>query len=978
MIFKDPDADKAKRQLELINGLLRHIRRLTHCPAEAVDPVDEPARVLRAVHRSGVLVSPPETGLAEPWLFTAGKDSPSLLAELRREIASCDQIDILVSFITHSGVRRMLDILQTATATDAMGKQRTRIRVLTTTYTGATEQAAVDELARLPGCEVKVSLDGRRSRLHAKAWIFHRRTGFGSAYVGSSNLSGAALLGGLEWTVKFTQRRDEALFERARAHFESLWNHDEFWPYDPSNLEDRVTLSRALRRESGDSPTNLVTFFDLEPKTYQQEMLDQLQFERQHGRNRNLVVAATGTGKTVVAAFDYRQETRGKGLPRLLFVAHRQEILTQSLRTYREVLRNHDFGDVLGGGSEPGSYDHLFATIDGVTNRRLVERFGPDYWDTVVIDECHRIAASRFHRLVSTVQPRVMLGLTATPERADGQSILPYFTNRPDGSPAVELRLWSALDLQLLAPFEYYGIDDDTDFSGVPWGHADEEVRAIDQLVTGNRARARQVAQEWQRLTGNATESKTLIFCVSVAHAEFMTDYLNAAGLPALCVTGDTHREERRRAPSRLRRGDVCALVTVDLFNEGIDLPEVDTLLLLRPTQSPVVFQQQIGRGLRLAPGKESCLVLDFVGRHRSDFRFDRLFTPLTGLTRRELERSVQDGFSQLPVGCHFQLARITREQVLASLRTLAQQTWARLRADLQAYAALGRPVELSTFLEEQAIELEDVYRPNGSSGWTALRRAAGLFSGVKADEEEYFGRRFAGLLHEDDPRQVTLIRRVAESRAEGPFAESQDQDRLQMLAYQIDGTNDRVGSGEAFLERLRQAPAMLDELGELGAVLESRERLLYRPIPGAEDVALCPPRPVLPPGDTYGLRLVHGEETPAISKWRAGAGPEEDGTSVCDPRQEQGFSRSDRLPRSCDQPRAFPLAEPEFGRTVDKRRATVHRKPLERLDIPALCPSASGRSVRCSRAWSSGALRGREADEHRLAAHRANATEDL
>jgi superfamily II DNA or RNA helicase len=838
--LQGPDPERATRQLELINELLSHIRRATAAASDAVDPLATPARVLRAIHLSGVPVSPPETGLADPWLFTAGKDSPSLLAELRREIANCDQIDLLVSFITHAGVRKMLDILRTATATDALGRQRTRIRVLTTTYTGATEQAAVDELAGLHGCEVKISLDGRRSRLHAKAWIFHRQTGFGSAYVGSSNLSGAALLGGLEWTVKFTQRRDEAMFERARAHFETLWNDDEFEPYDAFNQEHRVTLSRALRRESGDQPTTEPTFFDLQPKAYQQEMLDQLQFERQQGRSRNLIVAATGTGKTVVAAFDYRQESSGKSLPRLLFVAHRQEILTQSLRTYREVLRNHEFGEILGGGSEPVSFDHLFATIDSVTTRELVERFGTEYWDTVVIDECHRMAASRFHQLASAIRPRLMLGLTATPERADGRSILPYFTNRPDGSPAVELRLWSALDLQLLAPFEYYGIDDETDFSTVPWGKAEEEIRAIDQLVTGNRARARQVLHEWQRLTGNARASRTLVFCVSVAHAEFMASYLSAAGLPALCVTGDTSRDERRRAPVRLRNGEVCALVTVDLFNEGIDLPEVDTLLLLRPTQSPVVFQQQIGRGLRLSPGKESCLVLDFVGRHRSDFRFDRLFTPLTGLTRRELERSVQDGFSQLPAGCHFQLGRITREQVLASLRTLAQQTWSRLRTELQTYAALRRPMELAAFLNEQAIELDDIYRASGPSGWTALKRAAGVLAGFRGDEEEYFGRRFTGLLHEDDPRQVTLIRRVAESRGQGPFDEPQDSDRLQMLAYQVDGSNDRVGSGADFLGRLRQAPAMLDELGELGAVLESRERLMYRPLPDAEDTALC------------------------------------------------------------------------------------------------------------------------------------------
>jgi superfamily II DNA or RNA helicase len=833
------NSETLKQQVELINALLAQIR-IQGRASEMTDAVVEPPQILRGIHRLQNPTTGPETGLGEPWLFTAGKDSPSLLSELLREIESCDQIDVLVSFITLAGVRKMLDILRTATATDAHGEQRTRIRVLTTTYTGATEQAAVDLLSELPGCEVKISLDGRRSRLHAKAWIFHRRTGFGSAYVGSSNLSGAALLGGLEWTVKFTQRGDEAMFLRAQTHFETLWNDDEFQHYDRTNQNHRAKLKQALVRESGEVIIAQSTFFDIQPKVYQQEMLDQLQIERQQGRHRNLVVAATGTGKTVVAAFDYRDESLGKGRPRLLFVAHRQEILTQSLRTYREVLRDYAFGDVLGGGNEPDSFEHLFATIDSVDIKGLVERFGPGYWDTVVIDECHRMAGSRFHKLASTIKPRIVLGLTATPERADGQSILPYFTNRPDGSPAVELRLWSALDLQLLAPFEYYGIDDETDFSEVPWGRADEETRIIDRLVTGNQARARQVVHEWERLAGSARNSRAVLFCVSIAHAEFMTRQLEQAGIPALCLTGETPRDERRRAPSRLRNGEVSALVTVDLFNEGIDLPEVDTLLLLRPTQSPVVFQQQIGRGLRLAPGKESCLILDFVGRHRAEFRFDRLFTTLTGQTRRELEQSVREGFSRLPAGCHFQLGRLTREQVLRNLQTLTQHNWTRLRTELQAYAALGQPVRLASFVSEQSIDIEDMYRDNAISGWTALKRAAGLATAGKGPEDEYLGRRFGGLLHVDDPEQIQLIRRVSESAGEYMISDPQDRARLQMLAYQVDGTNDRIGTGEAFLERLGVSPALRSELGELGEVLESRARLLHRPIPNAEDTVLC------------------------------------------------------------------------------------------------------------------------------------------
>ena len=849
------DADKARRQLELVNELLVMLRQRLHADdgsavraasAEVIDLVASPLRVLKAVQRSHQFPTAPEIGLAVPWLFTAGKGSPSLLQEIRRELASSDQVDILVSFITVSGVRKLQDVLQQITAMDGRGQAATRIRILTTTYTGATEARALDELARLPGCEVRVSLDGRRTRLHAKAWVFQRKSGFGSAYVGSANLSGAALTGGLEWTVKLTQRAQEPLFARAIAHFETLWADSEFQRYDPENIDHRHALAAALGRESfGGEPSAVIGFFDLQPKTYQQEMLEQLITERGHGRNRNLLVAATGTGKTVVAAFDYRNTCRLEGgRPRLLFVAHREEILRQALRTYREVLRDPEFGDVLTGSHQPERLDHLFATIDSVTSRDLVATMGADHWHTVVVDECHRLAANRFDAFANAIRPSVLLGLTATPERSDGQPIAPYFDARPDGSPAVELRLWHALDLQLLAPFEYYACDDATDFSAVPWDRPGER-EALDKLVTANDVRARLVVNEWRRLASDAARSRALVFCVSIAHAEFMTNWLNRAGLPAACVVGTTPSDVRRRAPQRLLSGELCALVTVDLYNEGIDLPMVDTLLLLRPTQSPVLFQQQIGRGLRLAPGKESCLVLDFVGQHRAEFRFDRLLSSLTGLSRRELVNGVENGFGSLPPGCHIHLQRQTREQVLQGLRALTTQNWRRLKTELQTYAALkGRTaVRLADFLHDQALELEDVYRTGtgqGRSGWTALKRDAGLMVSEPGPEESYFSRRFGDLLHVDDPRRLDVMTAVGAAQTHPRTLDAKDALGVQMLAYQIDGRHEQAAGPDAFAERLKRHPVIASELVELSSLLQARSTLSAHPLPGLEDTPLC------------------------------------------------------------------------------------------------------------------------------------------
>ena len=839
--FAGDPRDSLLQQLELINGVLLHLRNQTTGEArKTIALAQPPARRLRAIRAGGEEARLPETGLAAPWLFTAAKASPSLYHEIQREAADCDQIDILVSFITVSGVRKLIDVLQQATAPNAGGVGRTRIRVLTTTYTGATEQAALDMLARLTGCDVRISLDGRRTRLHAKAWIFHRATGFGSAYIGSANLSGAALLGGLEWTVKLTEHTQRVIFERAKAHFETLWEDNEFSKYDPGDADCRRRLAQALSKETGRSDAGAPVFFDITAKQYQTDILEQLAFEREHGRTRNLLVAATGTGKTVMAALDYQLQARASGSrPRLLFVAHREELLFQALSTYRAVLRDYSFGSMLVGGQQPASFDHLFASIQSLTSQRIVEQFGATHWHTVVIDECHRIAAPQFDALARSVQPKFLLGLTATPERTDGVPIATYFQSRPDGAPAAELRLWQALDLQLLAPFEYFGCNDETDFSNIQWNSVGEAA-ALDKLLTGNHARARMVIHEWDRLSGNAMRTKAIVFCVSVNHAKFMTEQFEKAKLPVLCLTGESTKIERREAPQRLARGEICAIVTVDLYNEGVDIPSVDTLLFLRPTQSVLVFQQQLGRGLRLSDGKSSCLVLDFVGRHRSDFRFDKLISSVTGLSRREILKGVEEGFSTLPSGCHIHLEAQARDRVLANLRAASQQTWGRLRTELQSYAAMtGRVnVRLADFLHDQDIDLSEIYRESSPSGWTSLRRASGLIPRELGSEPEALASRsLRHLLHVDDPAQISVIRKVAE--AGGTYTPTSTTERLraQMLTYQVEHAGNH--SFDALAQKLETEPHVRAELSELADVLESRSRVAARPIPGFDDVPL-------------------------------------------------------------------------------------------------------------------------------------------
>ncbi|MFD2271508.1 hypothetical protein ACFS07_10995 [Undibacterium arcticum] len=333
----------------------------------------EPLRILRAVHAPDAVPTFPQTGLRRPWIFTSARSDPSLLNELRAELGNVDRVDILVSFITWSGVRKLIDVLKLATALDAGENPRTRFRILTTTYIGATEVRAVDALAELPGVELRISLDGRRNRLHAKAWLFHRMTGFGTAFVGSANLSESALIGGIEWTVKFTESGDFDLYAAACANFETLWNDGEFQLYDPKkNDEQRLALTVALqeqRRRPGRSndnsePIAIHTWFELRPKAYQLEMLERLEAERQHGRWRNLVVAATGTGKkqwwrrsTTNVERVKRVAPQGCSSLRIAF-----KFLRQALATFRQVLRDPAFGELLDGENSPSQYTHLFAT----------------------------------------------------------------------------------------------------------------------------------------------------------------------------------------------------------------------------------------------------------------------------------------------------------------------------------------------------------------------------------------------------------------------------------------------------------------------------------------------------------------------------------------------------------------------------------------------------------------------------------------
>ncbi|MEU1461093.1 DUF3427 domain-containing protein [Streptomyces sp. NPDC005727] len=813
------------QQVRFANQILTSLSTATpeHDASEPVSTVAEGPRQLLALAKQeapGAYAIRPLTPLSETSLLTNSPDDLSLGSELRAELATADRIDLLCAFVKWYGIRVLEDALRAA-------KERgVPIRVITTTYMGATDRHALDRLVRDFGATVKVNYEIRSTRLHAKAWLFRRRTGFDTAYVGSSNLSRAALLDGLEWNVRLSSIATPAVLDKFEATFDAYWNDTAFETYDPDLHGER--LDGALAQAGGStSATDLkinLSGLQVRPFPHQRDMLERLTVERQiRGRHRNLLVAATGTGKTVMAALDYRSlcgQLRSDR-PRLLFVAHRKEILRQSLRTYREVLDDASFGELLHVGTEPRTWEHVFASVQSLNISRL-EQLAAEHFDIIVIDEFHHATATTYRRVIDHFTPRELLGLTATPERMDGRNVQDEFF---DGRIAAEMRLWEALENDLLCPFHYFGIPDGTDLTNLGWqkgAYADQE---LGNLYTGNHARARIVVKQIRDKVSNPGAMRALGFCVTKAHAHFMADFFRQAGFQAIALDSDSPGEVRARALSELREGKLQVIFSVDLFNEGLDIPDVDTLLLLRPTNSATVFLQQLGRGLRRTETKPVLTVLDFIGQHRAEFRFEEQFRALTNLSRNRLVDHIEHDFPQLPSGCQIILEGKSKDLVLDNIRTQLRATVKTLVKEVKAYST----PRLADYLRESCRDVKELYKSDNS--WTSVLRQAGLITEDSAPGEAALLKRVHAFLHIDDPERASAYLRLLEDGV--PAYEEltpTDQSYARMLFFNLWDNAGGFTSFQEGLASLRGQRAFRDELRQvLSHVVEQADHV---PIP--------------------------------------------------------------------------------------------------------------------------------------------------
>jgi superfamily II DNA or RNA helicase len=777
----------------------------------------------------------PDTPLSQGCLLTGTRLDPSLVSQLRKEIQTADSVDILCSFIKWSGIRILEEALRAFTH-----QPGARLRVITTSYLGATDLKAVELLRSFPNTVVRVSYDTHRTRLHAKAYLIHRDTGFGSAYIGSANISHAALTDGLEWNVKISQYESPHLWDRVAATFENYWNDAEFTAYDPA---DRPRLQAALSQERlGQGPDERPVFFDLHPYGFQQEILDRLDAERKiQGRQRHLVVAATGTGKTMVAAFDYRNWSRDlapepAAKPRLLFVAHREELLRQSLATYRAVLRDANFGELLVGGRTPESYDHLFVSIQSYNSRGLAEQFPPDHFAYVVIDEFHHAAAPSYEWLLAHVRPGVLLGLTATPERSDGLDVLSHF----DHHLSAQIRLPDAINSKLLCPFQYFGVTDPVSLQGLQWQRGGYRVDELDRVYTGNDLRAGLIIDKVREILLDPLQARGLGFCVSVAHANYMAGQFERNGIPAASLSAESDANLRASVQERLKTRKINFLFVVDLYNEGVDIPEVDTVLFLRPTESLTVFLQQLGRGLRLYADKDCLTVLDFIGQANRNFRFDMRYRALLTDGGQSVGREVESGFTHLPAGCTIQLERVARQHVLENIRQSLLQSRPTLVRELALFTqGLGRAPTLGEFLEHADLEPEDIYRRNTS--WSRLGVEAGIRENFRDPDEKNLTRGLRRLEHIGSAEQIRFLVSLVEGdggRPEALALDARGERFLLMMDLCLWGKEGLPASPEESLSRLGANPTLCGELVEL---LRYRLSRLDEVPPEVELPFLCP-----------------------------------------------------------------------------------------------------------------------------------------
>ena len=576
------------------------------------------------------------SGLLEEQLLTTGAQAP-LLPLIRKDIDRAQRVDIAVAFTLNSGLDLLIEHLA-----DLLARPSGKLRFLTGDYLDVTDPVALRRLMDLDGdVETKVFETGSGTGFHPKAYLCHFPDGSGVAYVGSSNISSAALTRSVEWNYRIIRSRDAAGFSTALASFHQLYRAKEVVSVSPQWINNYEMRRKAV---------STAAVPDIEPETERvppkphpvQEMaLEALQRTRDEGNAAGLVVLATGLGKTWLSAFD---SYLSGDFDRVLFVAHRDEILTQALNTYRQIRPKATLGRYTGTEKAPNA-DVLFASVQTLGKIAHLRKFRRDEFDYIVVDEFHHAAAATYRKLIDYFEPKFLLGLTATPERTDGGDLLGLCQENL----VFRYDLYEGINSKLLSPFKYFGVPDEVDYENIPWRSRSFDADALEAALA-TQARAQNALEQYWDKAGE----KTLAFCCSQRHADFMSAYFKDNGLRSVAVHSGDGSAPRADSLEKLADGMLDVVCSVDMFNEGVDVPSVDTVMLLRPTESSILWLQQIGRGLRKTDEKDHLTIIDYIGNHRSFLNKPKALLQL-GADPNEVRRALKqlrDGAVDLPTGC--------------------------------------------------------------------------------------------------------------------------------------------------------------------------------------------------------------------------------------------------------------------------------------------------------------------------------------
>lgn len=560
-----------------------------------------------------------------------------------------------VAFINFAGVQIILDILKKSEKHNIKGK------ILTTNYLHFTELKSIEFLKRFKNIEVKFFDSDKMEGFHTKGYIFEYENCY-KAIIGSSNLTKSGLKSNIEWNTAVTTEKNSDFIKGVLNEFNYLWEKgvENVNPYIVSYVKkEEIVVRKKVRDEyflaAEDHDFGIYKESDIKPNYMQEIALKNLETTRMYGETRALCIAATGTGKTYLGAFDVKAFKANK----LLFIVHNEEILKSAMETFKNILPEKTMG-FFTGNKKNIDRDYIFATIQSLNNR--YQEFSEDEFDYIIVDEAHHITAKSYEKVINYFKPKFLLGLTATPERCDGGNIYEIFhMNVP-----VEIRLQEALDRELVTPFHYYGVKDisDVNLEGIDLN----DIPAVTKALNLEK-RVDFIIKKMNFYGYSGERRKTLGFCVSVEHCEYMTKEFLKKGIKATTITGNHGKDLREDIIKKFKETeDLEVIFTVNIFNEGIDIPCINSILMLRPTASPIIFTQQLGRGLRHYENKEFLTVIDFIGNHSRAFLIALALMGRKGYDKESIKIAVKRDFDNLSKTIHVKMEEICKQEILKQL----------------------------------------------------------------------------------------------------------------------------------------------------------------------------------------------------------------------------------------------------------------------------------------------------------------------